>query len=92
MDVAKEVLAGIVDQLQPSDSLSIVLFRWAGLDAVQLGRPAGWSAGLTLHICHVQKDWSVSMVPCGHAPSDLCCPLFLLTAATARVCPRRWAP
>ena len=27
MDVAKEVLAGIVDQLEPRDSLSIVLFR-----------------------------------------------------------------
>lgn len=27
MDVAKEVLAGIVDQLEPHDSLSIVLFR-----------------------------------------------------------------
>ena len=27
MDVAKEVLVGVVDQLDPHDSLAIVLFR-----------------------------------------------------------------
>lgn len=32
MDVAKEVLSGIVDQLKPEDQLAIVLFRWVPAD------------------------------------------------------------
>jgi hypothetical protein len=45
MEVAKEVLTGIVDQLDPQDSLSIVLFRWGPAGVLACLLAAVWGLG-----------------------------------------------
>lgn len=51
MEVAKEVLQGVVDQLAPQDSLAIVLFRWG------LGWP-NFLAGLAVRCC----GWHAALI------------------------------
>lgn len=82
MDVAKEVLGGIVDQLAPQDSLSIVLFRWGAgkVESVQLGLRAARRAAAA------QRSRSRASAPARpRRPAAF-------AAATARACPRRWDP